>query len=593
MPKHDDAARLGKARMKKICSLLLALALLSLTGCSPYLRPVAADYLGAANVSIPQQQPFHTDLSFDMLPDELPNAALEIARVRELKYRIEQGELKGAAAKEAAKQREEAYRGIQTAEALAYVRYCSDVTDETRRYAYDTLKVQAETLFALLTEVHLLLAQDPALSDAYDAETVEQLRLADSLYDPSLEPLRAQERALLGDYEAAVKGFTITAQGRTWTREQILSDPSLSYESFKTLYEAFLNAYNTEVGTIFLKLIDVRNRIAQSCGYPSYAEYAYARYDRDYTTSDTAALASRIRTDIVPLFVDRMDEVYLAQLRLSCGVFSEGPTLARVAETVGTLLPELQEPWTYMVSHGMLDCSASENRMQGSFTTYFTSYGAPFLFSTWDDSYGMVSTLLHEFGHYASYYRNGEAASASLDLCEIDSQGMELLAVAEYDRLYGALADAARTANLFAALYVLLSGCMEDAFQQYAYRTEGVTLAQLNAEYGRLCEAYGLSELGLDALSWTEIPHTFQSPLYYISYSVGMLTAWELFIMAETDRTAALDAYRAISTRQTGTKHRESLRGAGLTDPFDANACATLLDRIASVLKEDREGMGT
>lgn len=537
--------------MKRFVSLLLAFFLL-LWGCS---KP-------------PQTEPAaHTQLRFSELPDETPNVSLEIERVRELLFRIERGELSGSAAQEKLERRETAYRDIRSATALAYVRYCFDISNATRKAAYDLLKVQAETLYALLVKAHLLLAEDPALSDAYDAQTVAQLRRANALYDPDLEPLRSEERTLIGAYEAAREGFTIEAQGRRWTREQILSDPSLTYDSFKPLYEAFLIAYNREAGTIFLKLVAVRNRIARACGYPSYAEYAYDLYGRDYTTEEAARLSQQLCERFTPLLLRMQDRVFDAQMRLMCGTFSEAPTMRRVQETLVSLLPELSEPWTYMTAHGMYDVSASGSRMPGSFTTYLASYGAPFLYSAWDDSYTMVSTLVHEFGHYASYYENGDA-SDSLDFAEFDSQGLEILALSAYDKLYGALADAAKVMNLFTALYVVLDGCMEDAFQQYAYHTADVTLEQLNAEYGRLCDAYGMSELGLDALSWTEIPHTFQSPMYYMSYATGMLAALQL--LANTDTAA--DAYRTVLHRSAHAAFRETLTGAGLCDPFDPAA---------------------
>ena len=573
--------------MKKLVSLLLALLLCACTGCSPSLKTVLNSYVGIAAHIPKETEPIaHTSLSFSDLPDEVPNVKLEIERMKELRFRIERGELTGTQAKAQLDRREQAYREIETAAALSYVRYCADVTDAKRKEAYDLLSVETDTLYALLVETHLLLSKDPTLSEVYDAETVEELKRADSLYSPSIDSLRKEERTLVGAYEAAAQGFTVEMYGRSWTKEQILTDSTLSYESLIPLYEAYMNAYNKEAGTIFLKLIDVRNRIAQSFGYPSYVEYAYALYDRDYTPLDTQALAERIQKRIVLLFTEMQDQIFSAQMRLSCGTFSEAATMERIRDAITTMLPELSEPWTYMTSHGMIDVSASEHRMAGSFTTYFASYEAPFLFSTWDDSYSMVSTLLHEFGHYASYYRNGEAASASLDLCEVDSQGMELLAVSEYDRLYGALADAARTANLFYALYVLLSGSMEDAFQQYAYRTEHVTTEQLNAEYGRLCDAYGLSDLGLDAYAWTEIPHTFQSPLYYVSYCTGMLTAWQLLVLSKRDRAAALDAYRSILDRKNGESFREVVRGAGLDDPFDADAFRKLTDAMERIIHE-------
>ena len=562
--------------MRKLCSMFLAVLM---CGCRLPIKDVASSfvYRDAHTSAVPAP---HTDLMFSELEDTVPNVTLEIARVEELRFRIERGELSGTRAKTQLDRHRETWREIETAAALAYVRYCKNVNDEPRKQANDLLTVQTETLHALLIRTELLLTSDPALS--YDSETIAALQRAASLYDPALEPLRKEERELVGAYEAAAQNFTIEAYGRTWTKEQILTDPTLTYDSFKPLYEAYLSAYNKAVGSYYIKLIDVRNRIAASSGYPSYAEYAYARYGRDYSTDETAAMSEAVKTAFVPLLIALQPAFFDAQMRLSCGTFKKDATMARVKETLLTILPEFSEPWTYMTSHGMYDFGISETRMQGSFTTYFPAYGAPFLFSSWDDSYAMPSTLLHECGHYASFFWNGENAADALDLAEVDSQGLELLTLPAYDRLYGALADAAETANLFYALYIVLDGCMEDAFQQYAYHTKNVTLDMLNAEYGRLCRAYGLYDLGLDALAWTEVPHTFQSPMYYISYSTGMLAALGLFALQQKNRTAAVEAYRSILHRKAQTNFRDAVVRVGLLDPFDPQA----IEQSASVIRK-------
>ena len=572
----------GKAIMKRAFSLFLAALMLLSVGCGVAgFRTVAVSFVGgiaAADTGRTDKGSVHADLRFDELPDDDLNISLEIARTEELLFRIERGELSGIRARDALTERENAYRDLCTAVSVAYVRYCLDVTDADRKAAYDAAAVQLEEWNGLLIEAERMLSDDPALKAGYDDRSLKRLERAGSLYDPQIKPLLAHERELVGAYETAAASFTVSDGEREWTKDEILSDPSLGYEAFMQLYDDYLTAYNAAVGAIFSELIEVRNRIAAICGYPSYAEYGYAKYDRDYSTADAQLLAERIRQTVVPLFREMQEDYYDAWMRLSCGTFYREVTVRRVGTAATRILPELSEPWTYMTSHGLYNLDASTTRMPGSFTVYFVSYGAPFLFASWDDSYGMPATLLHEFGHYASYYINGGETFGcdSLDLAEVDSQGLEMLAVSQYDLLYGALSDAAETLNLFNALYVLISGCVEDAFQQYAYHTEGVTTEMLNNEYDRLCEAYGLKDLGLSALSWTEVPHTFQSPMYYISYCTGMMAALQLY--HGTDRDT--EAYRTILHRQGNAGFRETVNAAGLTDPFDPEATGKIV-RIA------------
>ena len=564
--------------MKRIGSLLLGLLLFAF-GCGrvPF-DTVAASYLGVPAAYPARSEQPHTDLTFSELSDDASDLSLEIARTKELLFRIDGGELRGRAAQRVFEQRAEAYRRLRTAASIAYVRYCADTTDAARRDAYDRLSNGLHALGCLLLDAELLLCRDPALREWYDAETVRMIEREHALHDLSLQPMQEREQALIGAYDA-LRTLTINADGRTWTGEEILSDASLDYASFSALYRTYRHAYNTQAGAIYLELIETRNGMARALGFDSYADYGYALYARDYTPEDAQRLTDAVRRELVPLLETLAPALYEATVRLSCGTFAQEPTLARVEAVIRTLLPEFSEPWAYMRSHDMYDFGVSETRMPGSFTTYFETYGAPFLFTSWDDSYEMPATLLHEFGHYAGYYCNGEQRMRSndpLDLSEFDSQGLELLAVSEFDALFGALADAARLYTWVMALYAIVTGCMEDEFQQFAYTAEHPTVEALNAKYEALAKEYGLYDLGLSGESWTEISHTFRAPMYYISYATGMLAALQLPKLAEADRDAAANAYRSVLMRPVGATFQQTILQAGLQSPFDANTVQTL-----------------
>ena len=198
--------------------------------------------------------------------------------------------------------------------------------------------------------------------------------------------------------------------------------------------------------------------------------------------------------------------------------------------------------------------------------------------------FDVIPMLIHEFGHFASFYLNGNVTGQenSLDLAEIDAQGLELLTVLRYDTLYGDLSEDAETAELFYALYTLIDGCMEDAFQQFAYGPEKPDLAALDAAYERLCRTYGLDAIGTEAGSWTQIAHTFQAPFYYISYATGMTSALELYLLGKKDPAAAKNAYLKVLTRG-GAGYRETMTAAGLHDPFAADTIGKIAHGLGNV----------
>lgn len=109
-------------------------------------------------------------------------------------------------------------------------------------------------------------------------------------------------------------------------------------------------------------------------------------------------------------------------------------------EVTADFSPLMREALDYMIDYGLYDFEANENKMEMSFTTYFSAYASPFMFTAWEDSMQNTSTVIHELGHFANYYHSpvdGWSVSSSLDLAEVDSQGFELLMMPYLPQLYG------------------------------------------------------------------------------------------------------------------------------------------------------------
>ena len=225
-----------------------------------------------------------------------------------------------------------------------------------------------------------------------------------------------------------------------------------------------------------------------------------------------------------------------------------------------------------MLRNNLYDFSYGKNKMDSNFTTYLSDYNAPFIFSTWTGESADIATILHELGHFTSYYHNavvGYSATDNLDLAEVDSQALVLLMMQYFDSFYGKYAQQAKTEVLLDAMYSLVSGCMEDEFQQDVYENPDMTLDEMNALYQKLAKEYGLDDVyGYQGTEWVLITHTFQSPLYYISYAVSIVPALELFELSQTDETAAQNAYFNILMRDPFSKFMETIDQNGLSSVF-------------------------
>lgn len=471
---------------------------------------------------------------------------------------------------------------------LCYVYYAHDVTDTYYQEEYAWLQTELNALDLAMSDVSLaLLERDEAAARARWGDEYADAVLANAaLNDEEIQPLLEQEQALVQSYDELLASFVLREDGRTYTMEQIAEVAAQDYDEYVRLYDAYTTALNEEAGQIYLKLLRLRNEMAGKLGYGSYAAYMYDCYGRDYTVTDARALHAAVKEYLVPVYWQLVMRAALQDEALPDGSFALEPYLEELRAAAADFSPLLLEALDYMLTNGLYDFEDNDNKMQSSFTTYFSSYNAPFMFTAWEGSHYNTRTVIHELGHYANYYHNpavGWSVADPLDLAEVDSQGLEMLMIPYYTAFYGEAAEAAELEQMVEAVYAVISGCMEDELQQEAYANPDMTLEELNAVYLRLAEEYGFVDLyGYIGTEWTLIPHTFQTPMYYISYATSMVPALELWELSRTDEAAARSAYWSILQRGAYARFRETVQANGLSDPLSPDT----IRHLAQVLEE-------
>ena len=484
---------------------------------------------------------------------------------------------------------QEQYSHADSMLSLCYLLYAFDVTDATYRDTYAELQSALTSLDTDMQNVSATLFESSTEAEKLAKESfgegyVEAIIRDESYDNDAVQALYDQEEQLTLAYDNLSATFSILDNGKRWTYNDIASDVSLSYEEYYRLYDAYCAALNEQAGEIFLQQVKIRTQIAKVLGYSDYATYCYDNFGRDYTPADANALHAAVKTNIAPLFVKANEDHDISDL--GAASFQEDAFFSALNSAANNFSPMLGEPVNYMLQNRLYDFSDSDVKMDSSFTTYISDYQAPFIFSRWTGAADDIATTLHELGHFASYYHNasvGYSAGDSLDLAEVDSQALVLLLFDDYENFYGDLADQARISALIDAMYSLLSGCMEDEFQQAIYANPNMTLDEINSLYAQLSEAYGLKEVyGYKGTEWVLVSHTFQTPLYYISYAASMVPALELFNLAQSDPAAAKTAYFNIIMRDPYAMLGEVLQDNGLDSVFSDSTIA----RIAKILKQ-------
>ncbi|HPR40720.1 MAG TPA: M3 family metallopeptidase, partial [Oscillospiraceae bacterium] len=407
---------------------------------------------------------------------------------------------------------------------------------------------------------------EQTLRDLWGDEYFESCLQYAKFNSDEIAELSVQEAELVEDYDVAIEDTSVVVSGRSWTMDDLGSyGVTLSDEEYYEIYDALCKATNEKTGPIFQQLVGVRNKISQALGYDSYADYAYDLHGRDYSPEDAADFQQAAKTYIAPLY----EEIYELSFNtdyysLYSGEYDSADLLPKIYDCAAEISPKISTAMNYMLTCGLYDIEPSETKLSGGFTTYFTSFGAPFLFDNWDGDWSSVSGFTHELGHYTSYYGRepyGWDTPDSTDVAEIDSQTLELLLMNDYDSIFGEeIADAARMEEMLNVLHAILSGCMEDEFQQRLYANPNMTLDEINALYYQLAEEYGLTAIyHYSPEEWVFITHTFESPFYYISYAASMVPSAEIFFLSQEDEDGAVELYEEILGRENGEGFLELL----------------------------------
>ena len=179
-----------------------------------------------------------------------------------------------------------------------------------------------------------------------------------------------------------------------------------------------------------------------------------------------------------------------------------------------------------------------------------------------------------------------------MDTSEIHSQGLEVLFLSCADAVYGDENAAVKKLNiLYNLLDSIVQGCLQDEFQQLSYaaaKDHDLTVEELNRLACRLYNEYGLeTQPGTEELySWVEIPHTYESPFYYISYATSAVNALDILSISQEDYREAADTYMRLTALPMDIPYQQALEQVGLHNTFDADTLQFIGQGVAEYVND-------
>ncbi len=380
----------------------------------------------------------------------------------------------------------------------------------------------------------------------------------------------------------------------------------------KAAFDAWAGLYEKiapELEEIYDKMVAVRTRIGKKLGYENYVPVGFLnRGHYDYTPADVANFREEARDVLIPAAQTLYDRQAKALGIDKIRYYDEGvsdpagspkplggtPGMVRVtSEMFHELSWESGEFIDFMERYNLFDLDTRIGKRMGGYTTTLHTKQAPFIFANSTGEAGDVSTFVHECGHALQAYlsmRQGlhmEQCFASADLCEIHSEGMELLAYPWAERYFGAEnGPRYRAAHLAESVTFLPYRLAVDEFQTRVYENPDCGILGRRQIWHELEQKYlpwrdydGNAFLESGGF-WMQKLHIFQNPFYYIEYALAQMGAYEFYGKFKLDPKRTWQNYLSFCMIGGRLGYYESLKKAGLRSPFAPGSVRAIMQPV-------------
>ena len=465
------------------------------------------------------------------------------------------------------------YISFYSMDTIANIRYSQKNSDSYYKAEYDFCENEKPTVEEKLETLNKAFAASPVRDE------LERLYFGEGYFEryddyevytnPEYLRLSQEEASLLSEYRALSSDPQVSYKGETKSLDEWMETDS--YAVYLGALKAYYEQYNEKLGEIYLRLVRVRQQLAEALGYDSYAEYSYEiSYYRDYSPAQGSAFLQGIRKHLLPVLEDALQSPAIAML--SAQKTSERELIELVESAAQNIGGPVWDACRFMRAYALCDIAASAEKVEASFQSYIYDYEAPFVLVNAEGTSDDYATFAHEFGHFTDAYHNYDA-NEDLETAETFSQAMEFLALEYNDLLSETQRDRLIRKNLFDLLQTFVYQAAYAEFESgvYALEPEELSLETVNELYRQVCKDYGIYEKGFDfyyAQGWVDVIHFFEVPYYIISYCVSAETALQVYRL-ETERSGqGVEAYFRLLDRSYEAGVQQVMEDAGLENPF-------------------------
>lgn len=496
---------------------------------------------------------------------------------------------------------------VQTPAELCNIRHSINTFDEFYEKEIDYWNEYAPLYNSLNTGYLKVLLASPfkndlsdLLPDTYFAMAENQLK---TFSDDAIE-LFQRENTLRVEYDRLIASAQIDFQGEVYNLSQfgpmMQSTDRDMRKAASEAYYGYFAEHEADFDRIYDDMVKVRHQIATTLGFKDYVEFAYHNMNRlDYNREDVQVYREEIRKHVVPVVeelrrrqaarigIDDMKYYDLGLEFLDGNATPQGTPdfiLEQGVKMYHEMSKETGEFIDFMVEHDLLDLVAKKGKDSGGYCTYIPGFHSPFIFSNFNGTSGDVDVLTHEAGHAFQVFRSRWIKSPAViwptyESCEIHSMSMEFFAWPWMANFFNEQVDKYKFSHLSGTLLFLPYGVLVDHFQHEVYEHPEWTPAQRKAAWRRLeklylpSKDYGDNEALERGIFWFRQGHIFDSPFYYIDYTLAQVCALQFWKRAIIDHDAAAwPDYLRICDLGGTKSFLQIVDAAGLQSPFKPGA---------------------
>lgn len=497
---------------------------------------------------------------------------------------------------------------------LAYIRASIDTNDtfyQSERDYFDEVSPQLEELVTSYYKELISSKFRKELENKWGSQLFDMADFSIKAFSPEIISLLQQENKLSSGYSKLVASAQVEFDGKTLTLAQLgpyaeSTDRDIRKKAIETRVQ-FFQENEEKFDDIFDQLVKLRHKIATTLGFKNFVELGYIRMMRiDYNAEMVKTFRDQVRDYIVPLaskLYERqavrigVDKLKFHDESLNFMTGNAKPQgspdwiIDNGSKMYDELSPETSEFFRYMTERKLMDVEAKKGKESGGYCTFIEDYDSPFIFSNFNGTSGDIDVLTHEAGHAFQIYSSRnigipEYLWPTFEACEIHSMSMEFFTWPWMEYFFKDETEKYKFAHLSSSLQFLPYGVAVDEFQHAIYENPEMTPTERKAAWKNVEEIY-LPHRDYDGNSyleaggfWQRQSHIYNSPFYYIDYTLAQICAFQFWKRSREDQESAWKDYLHLCKLGGSKSFTKLVAEANLISPFEEGCVQSVIGTI-------------